>query len=338
MSNFYLVGKDKKSNKLRIVAKSSKLEELDNFTTDFHNRHILSNYVGDGLSKDMVFFIVRPIVKGNKTYLDIMDVLYSDSKEIKLIMGSNESANNLLDHFYDKMRSNIDFYDMVINVDRNIYPRFKNYFTHEIITDKEELKEKDGGWVTDDYILLRNMVASLSKYEKRKRSKKSDSRRLLEKLIIEKRAVSKIEEENNKNQLNFFDKLDNNVDDSKLLDVMCMFRHLYYGFLEISNGEIRITNNLLTIYENLEKLDSLLDPRIGYLLYEYLENKYNYGIALDEETKNKYKVLTEKIQREMIEALMSDSELLNKTYNWSLIISINKDRILGDYRERQMSK
>ena len=336
MSSFYLVGKNRKNGMVSIIMESDDLEKIDYYTTNYHNRRNLSEAINDGVSKDMDFFIVKPIVKGNTTFFNILDVLYSNSKEVRLLNDSKKSVDNLIDHFYDKMRNNLDFYDMVINHEKNIYPRFKNYFTHEIMTSSEELKEKDGGWITEDYNILRNMVSSLSRFERRKRSKKSDSRVLLEKLILEKRVASKIEEDDR--QLNFFKKIKKDVDDNKLLEVMCLFRHLYEGFLEIRDGEVRLTNNLITNHENLELLDTLLDQRVAYPLFEYLRNRYKYGLAIDDESKNKYQNLVEDNQREMIEVLMSNVQVLNDAYKWSLIISINKDRILGDYNGKKLYK
>ena len=131
MSSFYLVEKNKRNNKLNIIKKAERLEEIDYYTVDYHNRHSLSKAINRE-AIDTKFFIVKSIVKGNKTYFETMDVLYSDSKEIKMIMGSKDSVNNLIDHFCDKMQSDLDFYDMVINKDANIYPRFKKYFTQDI--------------------------------------------------------------------------------------------------------------------------------------------------------------------------------------------------------------
>ena len=320
MDKYYLISRNKKTNKINVLGEYPSLEDIDCFTTNCYNSRDLSGQLScPTISND--FFIAK---KESKDSLNVMDVLYADSREVKSLMNDNKNINNLIEHFCKKMESNTNFYNMVMKLDNTLYDKCKNYLTN---IEEEKI---------DSYEILRNIVSTFAKYEKVRKDKKKERKRSLERLIVEKKVLSKIDED--KKQLNLFKLCNDKINNERLLTVINLFDHLYDGFLTIEDGEVKVTNNILTAHENLNILDSLLDQRLGYNLVEYLNDKYNAGLDMDEDVKNKYRELALEDKKEIINILVGDPVVLNNAYQWSMIINLNKDKIMGDMYGYQFRK
>ena len=122
MDKYYLIAKGKKTNKIYVIGEFYSIKIIDSYTTNYYNNRDLSEAITCS-SKNNDFFIAKKNEKG----LDIMDVLYADSREVKTLMNdSNEGIDNVVNHFLKKMEANPNFYNMVMKLDDSLYDKLKN--------------------------------------------------------------------------------------------------------------------------------------------------------------------------------------------------------------------
>ena len=328
-NNYYLVARDIKTNDFKMIRSFSTLEQADLYTTKYHN----SKELGKRIWKDEIiptqeldFFLIKErSKKPNKT----MDVLYSDSREIRNIALTNEKENidNIVEHFITKLNTNIGFYSLVKN---NI--NLKSLY-EKCIENTDLLKEKDERGNYKEYPLLRHLVESFSKYESLKKSKTKEKETERDRLIIEKEVISKINTNDKQISMDNIIESDFNKRDDYLIETIDMLDTIPTGFTYINEGIVYISNNIYTVNEDLEKLDSLLNQEFGYVLNEYLNTKNELDNTTNISIIEKNKKLIKAQRLKMIEILERDNSVLNNTYKLMKIVSINQSKLLGDNYE-----
>ena len=337
MSSYYLVARDTKTNDYKMIRGFDTLEQVDIYTTSSHNSKDLGKKIWRGgiiPNQELDFFIVKE--RSNKEAVKTMDVLYSDSKEIRNIAlnKDSDSVDNLLQHFYQKLTTSKGFYDLV-EKSTNIS---KLYDTCLPTKDYVELKTKDKNGNYVEYPAFRKMVEAFSRYEDKKKNKTNLNRVLLNRLILERSMLTKLN--NNENQISVFDFMDpiDYIDyetkhDDKLIEIMDFIDRLPNGFIYIKKGQAHISNNIYTMNEDLDKLDSLLDREFGYILNDYISNKNSLDKAIDEKEIKKLKQMIKNAKLRLIEILASNQKVSNDTYKLMNIVSENQSKLLGDNYE-----
>ncbi len=328
-NNFYLVVRDVKTNEYETIKEFETLEEADLYTTDYHNNRELAKHVwGKGIvpSQDLDFFIVKSNSK-NK-YFDVMEVLFSDSKEVKCIIKDNNNAkHNLLDHFYYKMTHSNEFYNVVMD-NPSISDELKEYYL-QFYFKKCDNPQDSESIRTITYPTIRNILSSLSTYEKSKDIKSNSNYRLL----LERELIGKVDID--EKQLDIFDKIEkDSINTDKLIEVLDSLENLPKGFLYVKEGETHISNNIYTMNENLNVLDSLLDERLGIVLNDYINYREKYNNSLDQ----KYKKILKESKLMIIDILTENKYILDKTYKLTRIINRDQSNLLGDEYGYQYKK
>ena len=337
MSSYYLVARDTKTNDYKMIRGFDTLEQADIYTTSSHNSKDLGKKIWRGgiiPNQELDFFIVKE--RSNKEAVKTMDVLYSDSKEIRNIAlnKDSDSVDNLLQHFYQKLTTSKGFYDLV-EKSTNIS---KLYDTCLPTKDYVELKTKDKNGNYVEYPAFRKMVEAFSRYEDKKKNKTNLNKVLLNRLILERSMLTKLN--NNENQISVFDFMDpiDYIDyetkhDDKLIEIMDFIDRLPNGFIYIKKGQAHISNNIYTMNEDLDKLDSLLDREFGYILNDYISNKNSLDKAIDEKEIKELKQMIKNAKLRIIEILSSNQKVSNDTYKLMNIVSENQSKLLGDNYE-----
>lgn len=337
MSSYYLVARDTKTNDYKMIRGFDTLEQVDIYTTSSHNSKDLGKKIWRGgiiPNQELDFFIVKE--RSNKEAVKTMDVLYSDSKEIRNIAlnKDSDSVDNLLQHFYQKLTTSKGFYDLV-EKSTNIS---KLYDTCLPTKDYIELKTKDKNGNYVEYPAFRKMVEAFSRYEDKKKNKTNLNKVLLNRLILERSMLTKLN--NNENQISVFDFMDpiDYIDyetkhDDKLIEIMDFIDRLPNGFIYIKKGQAHISNNIYTMNEDLDKLDSLLDREFGYILNDYISNKNSLDKAIDEKEIKELKQMIKNAKLRLIEILASNQKVSNDTYKLMNIVSENQSKLLGDNYE-----
>ncbi len=337
MSNYYLVARDIKTNDYNLIRGFDTLEQVDLYTTSSHNSKDLGKKIWRGgiiPNQELDFFIVKE--RSNKEAVKTMDVLYSDSKEIRNIAlnKDSDSVDNLLQHFYQKLTTSKGFYDLVER-STNIS---KLYDTCLPTKDYIEIKTKDKNGNYVEYPAFRKMVEAFSRYQDKKKNKIDLNRVLLNRLILERSMLEKLN--NNENQISVFELMDpiDYIDcetkyDDKLIEIMDFIDRLPEGFIYIKKGQAHISNNIYTMNEDLDKLDSLLDREFGYILNDYISNKNSLDKTIDKQEINELKQMIKNAKLRLIEILSSNQKVSNDTYRLMNIVSENQSKLLGDNYE-----
>jgi hypothetical protein len=182
------------------------------------------------------------------------------------------------------------------------------------------------------------MVEAFSRYQDKKKNKTNLNRVLLNRLILERSMLEKLN--NNENQITLFELMDpiDYIDcetkyDDKLIEIMDFIDRLPEGFIYIKQGQAHISNNIYTMNEDLDKLDSLLDREFGYILNDYITNKNSLDKAIDKQEINKLKQMIKNAKLRLIEILSSNQKVSNDTYRLMNIVSENQSKLLGDNYE-----
>jgi len=301
-SKCYLVARDAKTNDFKMMKDFSSLREADLFTTNYHNSGDLARNMWKGTivpNQDIDFFIVLPL---GKKKLETTSVLYSNSKEIRMV---DRDDVNTLKHFCEKAETALKFFNEIKNTTPELYAEIKNSFL-------EEGKEVS-------YESIREAVLSFTEYKDD--NKESND---LHRLVLESELLGVLADDYNENQLSFLEPI-NNVDTTdKIIEILEVFRNMDSSVLEIKDGVVYTTNNIYTNNDDLERLDSLLDQRIGFILHDYLNDH--------DESKDKSREL------QIVEILHSDKKTLNDTYRFAKSIDTDMKNILGDNNGYQYRK
>lgn len=309
-SNCYLVARDTLTNDFEVKGEFESLREADLYTTEYHNNEDLAKSIWkDGIvpKQEIDFFIVMPIINGDNTRIKTKEVLFSNSKEIRMI-DDEEIQMNIVEHFKERIETTKEYISEVPDA----YDNIKKYLSDDTEVD------------TISYEDLREAILYFSK-NKEYEDKAQD----LYRLILERKLLIRFDEDYNENQLSF--EIEEEQDESsKLVEIISTLENLGDGFLEMNKGIVSITNNMYTYNKDIDRLDALLDQRLGFLLYTYSQTK-------NSDDANK-KVLLENAEIQMIEFLSNDKKLLNKTYRLTKILEGNINNLVGDVNGYQYQR
>lgn len=297
-SNCYLVARDVKTNDFEMMKKFSSLREADLYTTNYHNSKDLAKHIWKSNivpKQDIDFFIVIPKSKDHKE-MQMSSVLYSNSKEIRMI-DNEEIKENTLKHFYKKIEEATEFLNAISEEHPELYAKVKNYFLED--------EDKD-----ISYKMVREAILSFAEYKNN--NKESNN---LYRLVLERKIANLFDDNYNENQLSFLEEQEED-NTCKIVETLELLKKFDKSILDIKDGVVYTTNNIYTREEDLEKLDSLLDQRIGFIMHDYLnENDHE---------------LNERRELKIIEILSSDKKVLNDTYKYARNINTNIQELLGD--------
>ena len=305
-SKCYLVARDAQTNNFEMMKDFSSLREADLFTINYHSSEDLAKSIWKGniVPKQSIdFFIVLPM-KGKK--IETTSVLYSNSKEIGMIDREDvDVKENTLKHFCEKTETALKFFNKVKNSNPELYAEIKNSFLEE---DKEV-----------SYKTIREAILSFTEYKDD--NKESNN---LHRLVLESELLTILSDDYNEKQISFLEPVNDIDSTDKIIEILEIFRNMDNKMLDIKDGVVYTTNNIYTYSGDLEKLDSLLDQRIGFVLHDYLTDH--------EEEKDKQREL------KIVEILYSDKKTLNDTYRYAKSIDTGMKQILGDNNGYQYRK
>ena len=130
----FLIARDTKTNDFEITGEFSSLKEADLYTTNYHNNKDLARRTWNGIvpAQEIDFFILMPVMYNKEVRMEIKDILFSNSKEIKML-DNHEKRLNTLKHFEEKIESSNEFLDEVSLV---LYEEVKNYLLRDSIDEE----------------------------------------------------------------------------------------------------------------------------------------------------------------------------------------------------------
>lgn len=198
MSKYYLIAKDKNSDKFEIVKirgneiysdksdmleRCFNLENIDLFTSRFNSEESLINYLKSNgrinLDNCDIFIASR-----NGKNIKFLNCIYNFSNRVDLLrtimiqsdqgrLNSNsKTSGSLLDDFINSIFKNKKYYDFVVYGFTDIYKKFVDYFKGRNVELKDlySAKFKDGRWAMTSYNLHRSIIDSYQVYNKHFRS------------------------------------------------------------------------------------------------------------------------------------------------------------------------
>lgn len=171
--NYYLVFENQEKNiseTITLGKKYMKLNELDQFTSKFVNQESLLTYLyknkmipstqgnisilGDGQTVES-----HQVLYNHDNSNSIADLLRFDS-----YFDNEKIAKKVIDHFNQKLMSEEGFYQYVSEGKSSIDPKFLAYYGNDSVKD---ILTIDGGWVKEDYTLLRSIVSAENQYDQK---------------------------------------------------------------------------------------------------------------------------------------------------------------------------
>lgn len=345
-TTYFLVARDKSNDTVKFITIAGgwgdTLEDIDLFTTDYASPRKLIEYlqkINEIKSENVDLFIVSRGKNKDNSDINIQEVLYSDSQEIKRIAWGfkdndfkkcDKDIEKILNNFCYQMESNPDFNDMVIYGQTNIYPKFKKYFIDSKYETVYDLKYKDGAWAKKSYYLLRNIFETFSRYKKNNVSEKN----IKDRERVRTELVQKTASEYDENQLCFFDmdfSNDTTIEDKKI-EIMDTIDRIDTDTI-IGIDDIPAINKDKFIIENAkekEDFSNLLDSDIVCLI-AYLK-QYQVQMSNNEFFKDYYQDLINACKKNILIGL-EDLEVLNNTYLWCTLYNKYNDRRLGAVHE-----
>lgn len=326
---YYLVARNRKNNSFEIVDFNGKLENIDIYTTKFKNEKELSEKLlseGKITSNDVDLYIVVP----KKDGIIANEVLYSDSKDAALLAKDslnkelgfdNINVDELLTIFCTRMMNLSGFYDMIVYGKSNVYSKFANYFSGRRFISCHDVKYADGGWANSSYHLLRNIMEAYSRY--------TSGIDHTDDIVYRKRIENILQGRLYKNenaQMSLFDmiqfKEDNIESDDKLIEIMNVLENVSSEDFKMQ-GRIKINFVGNEKYgRDLVKLRTLLGDKLTTMVGLYAMHRDGYeGLSIKDDKYFYYADLIKDDQTNIVEALTSDKDLLDRAYEWALIYS-----------------
>lgn len=341
---YYLVGRDKVTNKYDVVYFDGKLESIDLYTTDYKNESELAEKLyADGKikSKDVDLYIVSP----KNDSIATNEVLYSRNRYVKNIARDsinknlgfdNNYVNSVIYEFCTKMENNSKYYNMVVYGNTDIYPKFTEYFIGRRYQSTYDVKYRDGGWATKSYLLLRNILESYDRFDN-PREDYLEQRTLLEKSLLQ-----RLDKNSSADQLFLFDipkfREQNISDEDKLIEIMDVFDRVLVEDFVLQNNRIFFDGDK-RYGEDLDKLRNMLGDDLNTQLGLYVYHKYNSrNIDVDDDKYFYYKSLIRNDKFNIVGALSSDSTLLSNAYEWIKLYTKHNSNLLGDENGYQRTK
>ena len=300
---YYLVARDKYANDVDIIRifnmRSSSLEDIDLYTMLFNNAKELTK----ALNKVGVYDYF--IVNQSKNYIKKQEVIYSNNYNLeaialnsknKKLSRSSEDIINIIKAYCKKMAYDDEYYMLNTNGRTNIYSKLIKYFTFSRYHSVEKIISSDGGWVKKSYPLIRNIVESFVSYHNNYEHTKDEINREL----LNNKLKQLTDKDYNEDQISMFEEDPTN---DKIIEVM-------------------------TLFDNIDKIDENLPEVIKLLLNEYLKIKEKYLIADKAYEDRYYKELL--IMQKRIITLLKNKELLDDTYNCCMMYNKSIEKVSGD--------
>ena len=189
-NRYFLIARDRITNDFQIVPVTdqygSSLEEIDLYTTDslddkdFQER--LSQR-GMHFENPNDFYIVTQVRREGQNDLNQMEVLYADSRDVQEIANNSfrkkihlsiGMIHQIYHHFFRMLQQRPDFYDFVLFGDTNLYQEFINSLTDSRYENLSQIQFGDKRWITESYILIRNVLETESRFRDQYRDLRRD--------------------------------------------------------------------------------------------------------------------------------------------------------------------
>jgi hypothetical protein len=197
---------------------------------------------------------------------------------------------------------------MVFEGRTNIYDKFVSYFKLSKYRTANELSNRDGGWITKSYHLIRNIVDSFINDHTSKNHLNDEMYRS----ILDKRIKQVTDKDYDENQLTLFDMFPEERKDNT--DVL----------LEVMTTIDTITMDEIEDKEFVETLPGSIKEDVVKLV----RNKHYYEVSPNSFIEE-YRRKIIKVQKGIIKQL-SEQETLDSTYNWCMLYNKYKEKISGD--------
>ena len=318
-TKYFLVGRDRETNEFDVIRVDGKrfttLEDIDLYTTSFNNASDLSKSLNR--EGDIDYFIVSQSKRGQEVFINKNEVLFSNRTKIRKIAEDSKIKNigrseyeimEIISKFCQKMSHDSNYHRLVRTGRTNIYPKFVSYFYLSKYHTANEIRHKDGGWITKSYPLARNIVDSfINDHTSNKHL--SD---LMYRDLLDKRIRSVTDKDYDENQMTLFDLFPEERKDNTdtLLEVMT-------------------TIDSITIDETEDKsFVETIPESVRDNIVRLTRNKYYYETAPDVFTDEYHKKVVQ-AQTSLISQL-SDAETLDSTHNWCMMYNKYKENISGD--------
>ena len=190
---YYLVIRDINTNDYNIINisdrngnsnRANRLEVIDDLTTHYKDKN---EFVGDLLEQGYInnsnvdIFIICPNNKGDK--LAYFELVYNSNKDRALrlksiisssldsnLIKSDENTKLILDRFAELMYYNDEFKNIVEFGYSNVAKKYVNYFKNKKgLKPYFQAKYMDGEWALSSYVLLRNIVDIIDRFDNYKK-------------------------------------------------------------------------------------------------------------------------------------------------------------------------
>lgn len=194
MSKYYLIAKDKKTDKFEIVKikgneiysdesdsleRCFNLERIDLFTSRFRDEDSLKEYLKNNSRVSLEDFDLF-IASRNGKNIKFINCLYNFSNRVDLLRSimidsdqnklnaNSKTVSSLLDDFINNLVKNDKYNNFVIYGFTDIYKKFIDYFKGRNVPIKElySAKFRDGRWAMTSYNLHRSIIESYQTYNK----------------------------------------------------------------------------------------------------------------------------------------------------------------------------
>ena len=332
--SYSLIARNRNTQDLQIIdilgCNKCFLEDIDLFTTSFSNSYELASFLfslGVVSDRDIDFFIINQKNRKDKKDVNISNVLFSDSKDIKKIANGFKSNNisscekdieSIFNSFCYKMEHNQKFYDFVCFGEHHLYSKFVKYFLGNRFQSFYYIKYRDGAWIMKSYYLIRNIYDCYSQYKNCQYPSITEDiyRKLLSQSLI--RMADK---DYNPRQLTLFEPFSYEEEKSlKTISIIDTLDNLssygdfeFLSFLKMCKEKFNISE------EFIELLCSYCLNRIYFM--DFLENGEDIRFYKDRINMN---------QKRIIDLLKKNEKLLDSAYNIYLLYNDNKNYQEGE--------
>ena len=189
-NRYFLIARDRLTNDFQIIPVTdeygSSLEEIDSYTTDFLDEKDFQeklSHKGFSFANPNDFYIVTQVKRGGQNYLNQLEVLYADSRDIQEVADRSlhkrmESSIGVIHQIYNRffryLQQRSDFYDFVVFGNTNLYKEFVDSLTDSRYEDLSQVQHGPKRWILESYILIRNVLETESRFRDQYRDLRRD--------------------------------------------------------------------------------------------------------------------------------------------------------------------
>lgn len=351
-TRYYLFARDCESNHLSVISFPDEnnysnwihsLEDIDLYTSQFSTREEFILFLknnGQISTYDVDFFIASR----NANNIQYLEPIFGKSSRLSEIAHQKkngamnlESVSSILDDFSRRMMQDSSFYYFVVYGFSDIFQKYIDYYKQNRgSVSCFSNKYRDGKWAFQSYPLLRNIIESYIRYENMgndffamsnqiiNKKKERDTYHDMVNMMTDKEYIN--------GQLSFFEP---NVKIDKLSYIL---EHLSSLTLDLFSSSSQVElNNYFKNQTFMEELRSLLDPNILTLLYQYVRDQHDLSYSLDYD----FFSLSDSLKKDkkmLVDLLMSNSKLLDKTYSFFLLYNKCRKDQGGEYGDGSSGK